>query len=205
MMISRHGGDVYPFTPLAAVEAFWTNLTTLFTGMLLNHTSHPSNTTSLREVSGSGQRLVLYLADYINMTRGGDRYTSCRVLRAGVGGCPYMVTITPMPARELARSYIGFCTACAVLPSWGSINASLDSATQACFPLQQPGTLGAAPGGAFEELVLGSDPPVSVYEAAGVLPSPPRAVNRHLCMLHLDAVDPTRRQGRSSSPTPSSF
>eukprot|EP00658_Telonema_sp_P-2_P029384 TRINITY_DN2235_c0_g1_i2.p1 TRINITY_DN2235_c0_g1~~TRINITY_DN2235_c0_g1_i2.p1 ORF type:complete len:269 (-),score=70.92 TRINITY_DN2235_c0_g1_i2:214-1020(-) len=61
-----------PNTPLSALQDFWSNMTELFSGMLLNHTAHPSSTTTISQLVSMNQRLMVRLADYQNMTGGGS-------------------------------------------------------------------------------------------------------------------------------------
>jgi len=72
MTISRHGDDSYPYTPPQALHSFFANFTALFDGMLVNRTSHPASTTSIKALVRSGQRMLTTLADYTNMTSGGS-------------------------------------------------------------------------------------------------------------------------------------
>ena len=72
MSISRHAGNTYPYTPISALQGFFANFTKLFDGMLINRRVHPANATSIVQLAASGQRLMVWLADYLNMTNGGS-------------------------------------------------------------------------------------------------------------------------------------
>jgi len=80
--LSRHGSecskgnDQYPNVSIADKQAFWTEIKSLFGGLLFNTSTaspdkKPLNETSISELVSRGQRMIVYAADHAEFT-GGD-------------------------------------------------------------------------------------------------------------------------------------
>jgi len=74
--ISRHAGDSYPFTPISALTKFFEDVKQIYGSLLLNHTANPVKSTTIGQMIEAKQRVLLKLADYINMTSGGSDLAS---------------------------------------------------------------------------------------------------------------------------------
>ena len=93
LWISRHGSqcamgnDQYPNIKPDTKQAFWQQIEALFGPMLFNTTARSLNTTSLAELVESGQRVVIYAADYAEFTANSSlAYDSCARLSNNLHG-----------------------------------------------------------------------------------------------------------------------
>jgi len=105
--ISRHAGDSYPYTPNSALTSFFAKFKTLFGGLLLNHTAHPVTTTPIAVLWQHDERLVVGLADYINMTSGGSDVADRRAASHECGVVPDFNGVTANLNATLGACFMG--------------------------------------------------------------------------------------------------
>ena len=88
IVISRHGGPSWPYTPNSALQRFFAQFTSLFASLLHNHTQFPSATTSIATLVQHGQRLVASIKAVDNVTAAQPKYVRSK---------------SPLSTRESAR------------------------------------------------------------------------------------------------------
>jgi hypothetical protein len=74
LWVSKHGSecatgeDQYPNTTIAQKQAYWTEIMNIFDGVLVNNIETKVNSTSIADMISKNQRVVIYTADYVEMT-----------------------------------------------------------------------------------------------------------------------------------------
>lgn len=74
LWVSKHGStcdvgnEAYPNVTVAQKQAFWGNIVSLFGELLVDYSTMPINSTSLRDMVTANKRVVIYASDYVELT-----------------------------------------------------------------------------------------------------------------------------------------